>query len=470
MNAVRSIAGIGIGLAVAISGVLLPSTAASAGGPLPPAPPAPPPPVILDTRAIAVLDWSVPSRFDASWAAWNSATGTYDKAFVTAANGWSVSLNGCASTSLYKIMKYSFTIQRVGGGYSWSGDSATCERTVTNLPAQGSYRASLTLHTHGVLDGVSRPTTTDVTIRDYLIVSIGDSLASGEGAPDQQGDYDVDVDWDGDISATVVDPVVWRDRRCHRSAQSGPAMAARRYEHDDPKTSVTFLSVACSGAKIQHLYDWLYDGIESGSTQLRSQIDVIADLVGSPSGRRIDSLLITAGANNLGFGKIIDACATKFYVGADDDECVISTGVEDKLATVPGQYDRLAAALHAKLPNVARTFINTYPANVFSGGGCGFINVRWIGIDPDEGAAIRTWGGKLNAEVRNAAARNHWTVVPDLTTAFAGHAYCPRVGSYFQSLEGSWQRQGNEDGTAHPNYNGHRVFGSLIRQALGVRP
>ena len=158
------------------------------------------------------------------------------------------------------------------------------------------------------------------------------------------------------------------------------------------------------------------------------------------------------------------------YLGGDDDRCVTATGVAKKLTTVPAEYDRLGKALRTRLPNTSRTFINTYPANVFSGGGCGLINVRWVGIDPDEGDAIRDWGVKLNTQVKNAAVRNHWSVVPDLTTAFRGHAYCPRTGSYFQSLEGSWNRQGNEDGTAHPNYNGHRAYGTAIRQAVGARP
>ena len=72
----------------------------------------------------------------------------------------------------------------------------------------------------------------DVTPHDHLIVSIGDSVASGEGSPHTGGTS----------SAT------WQDGPCHRSAYAGPALAAEQLEVSDRRSSVTFVQLSCSGA------------------------------------------------------------------------------------------------------------------------------------------------------------------------------------------------------------------------------
>jgi FG-GAP-like repeat len=67
------------------------------------------------------------------------------------------------------------------------------------------------------------------------------------------------------ISQAVEKGPVWEDKRCHRSANAGPAQAALEIERSDPHTSVTFLSYACSGASItEGLVGW-YDGVEPPS-------------------------------------------------------------------------------------------------------------------------------------------------------------------------------------------------------------
>lgn len=73
-----------------------------------------------------------------------------------------------------------------------------------------------------------------VQLRRTVVLAIGDSYASGEGAPDQ--------------SRTRRDAASWWDRRCHRSLFSGPALAAALLADHDPHRSVVFVSLACSGA------------------------------------------------------------------------------------------------------------------------------------------------------------------------------------------------------------------------------
>ena len=54
----------------------------------------------------------------------------------------------------------------------------------------------------------------------------------------------------------------WQDKRCHRSALSGSAQAALRLEQQDPRTSVTFVHLACSGASVVYGLLGRYTGVE----------------------------------------------------------------------------------------------------------------------------------------------------------------------------------------------------------------
>jgi hypothetical protein len=90
----------------------------------------------------------------------------------------------------------------------------------------------------------------EVSVRSFLILSLGDSYASGEGVPD--------VDLGSDFVSGLVDrngeplphPALWWDQRCHRSLYSGPAQAAMALAKKNPHVQVVFASFACSGAEI----------------------------------------------------------------------------------------------------------------------------------------------------------------------------------------------------------------------------
>jgi hypothetical protein len=434
-----------------------------------------PPTEFLDLDAKPVFDWSVPDRYAQSWGAWNSSNATYDPDFVNP-DRWSINLNGCASTSLYHINRYTFTIAQLGTTWAHTLDLAACNLQLHHvLPAQGLYRVTLTLHTDmGVNSGVSLPTSRSVGVKDYLVVSIGDSLASGEGNPDQPGSYDVNYNVLGEAtSATTIRSAWWRDTRCHRSARSGPALAAQAYEDADSHTSVTFLSVACSGAEIRHLISTRYQGIApEGNATVPPQVDAIHDLVG-PSGprggRTIDALLVSAGVNDLGFSDIIQRCATNPNV-FEHQRCVTDGGIANTMALLPARYDALAAALREKLPATREVYLNNYPANVFRGGACGVLGLPGVGIDDVEAAEINRWGVALDARIAEATDRfrtnaNRWNLVDDLSGPFSAHAYCDNP-SWFRSYSQSWEGQGDENGTAHPNAAGHLAYRDVIRRAM----
>jgi hypothetical protein len=429
--------------------------------------------IFLDTGATPVLDWSVPGRFAASWAAWNPVTATYNPDFVNP-RSWSVNLDGCASTSIRRITGYTFTLAQLGTTWTKTFDGTACQLRLHNmLPAQGYYRATLTLHTAiGASPGVSVLASRILQIHDYLIVSMGDSLASGEGNPDVPGLYRVSTSLTGKAeSATAIRTVQWQDRRCHRSAKSGPSLAAEAAENR--YASVTFLSFACSGAQIRNLISARYGGSEPiGTSTVPPQVDAVSALVGPGSprgGRPIDALLISIGVNDLYFSSIIERCASNPNIG-DDLDCVNGHGIAGNLAGLPSQYGKLAAALRAKLPATREVYLNDYPSDVFRGGACGELGRDGFGINGAEAAEMNLWGGRLSQTITAAAVAHRsdsdrWNVIGDLADPFESHAYCDK-DSWFTTYEQSWRTQGNEKGTAHPNAAGAIEYAKLLRQAM----
>jgi hypothetical protein len=74
--------------------------------------------------------------------------------------------------------------------------------------------------------------------RRPLIVSMGDSYASGEGAPDV-------------AAPDVFTPARWQDRACHRSANAPVTRAVERLRFRNPYAQgIDTINVACSGATV----------------------------------------------------------------------------------------------------------------------------------------------------------------------------------------------------------------------------
>ncbi len=115
----------------------------------------------------------------------------------------------------------------------------------------------------------------------------------------------------------------WQNETCHRSGRAGSALAARQLEDADPRTSVTFVHLACSGATMTYgLLGW-YQGTEPvsedvtneacnpapGGTRpagcVRPQLEVAQDLVGD---REVDAMYVSIGGNDAHFADIIIAC------------------------------------------------------------------------------------------------------------------------------------------------------------------
>lgn len=451
----------------------------------------PPPPVFLGPTA--TLRWSMPDRYALGWDAWKSSAATYALSYVHP-QAWSLIVDGCSSRAGTDNKFTRFDVEVTGVGFkfatSWSGSS--CKRRLDNLPRLAQYDVALTVHTKHDSDR----TVERVTLQDWVIVSLGDSMASGEGSPDDTGRYqllnkvDTPVDVlkflarlalgdprpasDPDFKVREIRPVDWQDKRCHRSARAGHAQAAAEIERRDPHSSVTFISLACSGAEIKHLIYASYSGIQPSAAphpvKLAPQISALRRLLSPYGSRRVDALLLSIGINDLDFSDIIKACATNPAVPHYGDEnCVYDTGVDSKMNDLAPKYARLASALRRL--NIAETYLTDYPAVPFGtdGEGCGMLGLSGLGIGTEESTAMYRTGQTLNLRIQQAANRFRWNYVEGMTKAFMGRDYCkPSDQRYFIRLEESLDHQGTEHGTSHPNPNGHKVLGSLLARAVAL--
>ena len=134
-------------------------------------------------------------------------------------NSWPVKVDACDTRPSPNQFMDKFTfVAKAAAKILGSG----CERTLY-FNDQGEHRVKLIATDTGRGSATKKFT---VEAKDFLVASIGDSYASGEGVPP------------------------YADSRCDRSAQAAPAIAARDLERHT-RASVTLIHLACSGAKIK---------------------------------------------------------------------------------------------------------------------------------------------------------------------------------------------------------------------------
>ena len=420
---------------------------------------------LAQTGPSAQFDWRMPDRYGLD----RNGDGLVDLSTLTSfvfPATWQVKLDACTSSGgSSPVSQYKWEIRGPGIAGTATQIKTQCAFEFP-FPEEGSYQVTLTVTTQA---GGTAALTRAVVVEDWLIVLLGDSVASGDGNPDIPGSLP-----DG------IQPV-WQDRRCHRSALAGPALAALMVERSNPRTSVTFIDFACSGAKLTDGLLRPYAGIEppgDGST-LPPQVDQVANLFaqGATSGhpRQVDALLISIGANDLGFSKIIASCIV-FERCYEDvfgrlDDLEAWKILLDGLFTLPGRYAELATALSTRLSTVLsrdRVFITEYfdPSRSDSGEYCtGMLD----SFTQDEiGWADQFVTRLLNLAILFATQAHGWNYVEGITAQFAKHGYCAQ-DHWIVHLEESIWFQGDAHGTLHPNLAGHltyadRLFGSLVRR------
>lgn len=328
-------------------------------------------------------------------------------------------------------------------------DPATCDLSYA-FPEEAVYDVGFQItDAQGAVVGTANHA---VTVQDFLIVSIGDSVGSGEGNPD------------------IPRPSLrWENQQCHRSAAAGSAQAAKLLEQADPRTSVTFVHLACSGATILRGLLGSYEGIEPGPP-LDPQVQQATDLAG---GREIDAVMVSIGANDVKFSEAVQSCFLKTDCDDANDPSSAASKFNRRVAFLPLGYTRLSNALNNDVA-ADRVYITEYfdptrddQAQVCDGTileDAPFAPLGEITAQEATWASLDMLGG-LNSEVNSAAAAHGWRYVGGMYADFAAHGYCaldPWVDTYTESQS----LQGDRFGSLHPNGTGHADYAGHLQASL----
>jgi lysophospholipase L1-like esterase len=377
-----------------------------------------------------------------------------------------------------------------------------------SVPGPGSYQVSVSTVSPA---GVRTLQSKKIVLRDILVVSIGDSAASGEGNPDKPGrpkGFDPDFGWLDlipivgaytlakglyDALRNVVkkklttltraleftlemDPEpVWLERRAHRSLLSGHAIAARMVEQARPGTVVTFLPFSRSGAKIETGLIEAGRGRSDHFISNISEIDEVARTVGK---RRIEALLIYVGINDIGITDVLEGLTkgdiwVPFAQAGDDAAKRAAALTNAKNATAsqfPVKFQKLADEITEKL-NVRHVYLCEYPSGLFDDqfaapqAGCGLFSSDFdMDITGADARTIQEINNLLNDGLRQAAEDNKWFYVTNIANRFRGKGYCTDVWveRAFIQAEESLGFQGDTEGTVHPNQRGHKIIAEEV--------
>ena len=310
----------------------------------------------------------------------------------------------------------------------------------------------------------------------------------------------------------------WQNRSCHRSSLAAQVQAARLLEERDPRTSVTFVHLACSGATIGTGIIGPYAGIEPGAADHPPQLDVVAELAlldpGQPElgvHRPVDGILLSIGGNDVNFAGIIEKCITyadcpdapvldaaalaartaycaaaplwssseclDFLAPADPDP---GLGAEalflDGLGQLPGSYGETHALLAAVGLGDVPVHLTQYPDITRDENGdiCGWQpgddlatrQSNLLGISPDE----MTWAAEqvsvpLSDTMALTAETLGWNFVAGAADRFRTHGYCSEQ-SWIVRLQESFFLQGQPWGMVHPNEPGYAAWADVIATAV----
>jgi len=355
----------------------------------------------------------------------------------------------------------------------------------------GEYTISISF---SLLFGGAQTLTTTATVGEasgLVIVSIGDSVASGEGNP-VTPTTDEPAQWDDVPSNTP--PYTVDGKQCHRSSLAGPALAAARVMEG---SEATFIHQACSGGTLSDLIDQLWDA--------RSHLS------------RIDVLLMSGGANNIagGFGSVITKCIDPLPNHSCSDDPDFAAELSSSFEALPDDYVALDLAIRClkddgdgnlvaddrctsqdQIPSLVviteyfdptRDRNGDFPSHLVSTSCVGHA------IAPKEWEFLYDhMVVPLNQAVADAAQTYGWVLVTGIADAFREHGYCAGAGpvgvlgdGWVVKLPESVLNQSDLDpvvfpicylqdagcdadisGTGHPNNEGQEVYGDGIYDAI----
>lgn len=350
---------------------------------------------------------------------------------------------------------------------------------------------------------------------EFVMVTLGDSYASGEGAPNAAGQFDA-----GGQLPSGKKKEKWSQQptnhpeveACHRSdLATGPQVVADLHA-EFPDLTIIHQSFACSGAKIENIRNTTYPGADGhvNNVTVTPQILQIQNWfkktgpVSFPGTvDKIDVLIMNIGGNDAGFGDVIGACIGPFTNCTEDT--TMHNSVANSLSGLTAKYDNLGTSLrtltyqkpNGQNVNIApgRVFITSVPNPLRDENGnlCnGPSEPRMQGEQLNELTSNESeWAetnvvGPLNTAISSAAGRNQWTLVPGVADDFRTHGICS-TDPWINNVRDALKSQGEDvrlDGLAafvnstplinlsagmvHPNAAGFRAVAD--KATATVRP
>jgi lysophospholipase L1-like esterase len=437
------------------------------------------PPVSGSPIVRPVYQWSMPDRFgldqdhDGLIDLPNTEEYTHNRAPGSCPAGcmealFDVLLDASASTATLGGESLPIVSYRWSVGIEGRSDTLEYTRAGPALPLllpEGDHTVTLTVTARLPWGTTSGRVSGRLEVEDVLIVALGDSYASGEGNPEIRRGSSVEAAW-GDGAGDHLSEAAHAE--AHRSSLAWPVQAALVLERSDSRSSVTFLTLAESGATVD-------DGLAAGGPA-GSQVDRAARLVGE---RDVDMVLLSIGGNDIGFSQLIRGLVdadrlfdpfcysvdlANVWASVEDGDWNRDSALDYRLerpwelgcrsvrrgdapllpglSGLPDALDRAAAALDAALePRVVYLTEYPDPSGLQRDGEtalCGEIvgdttpPFRFHEIDraEQEEGRIRALE-PLNRILHESSARHGWIYVDGIAEAFRdGHGYCAEWPDY----------------------------------------
>jgi hypothetical protein len=321
------------------------------------------------------------------------------------------------------------------------------------------------------------------------VVSLGDSFVSGEGGRWLGNGSEAGGTRSGTDRA-AFDCGGWGDCRYAparvygTSGQSGCHRSDLAPIHSAPVPVDLTINLACSGARLVNLWPAALGGAAHFGEP--PQVDRLAAVAGRDDVRMV---VLAAGANDVGFGRLVASCALDWARSSEQDprlcrddaqvrlEAALPAMERDLVRALRGVRAAMAAAGYRRgdYRLVAMGYASPYPPGLWirypeegwsrlNEGGCPV----W---DGDAGWAAGEGVGSIAAAMRAAAAVVGAEFL-DLRRALDGHQLCDRrarrVGPAGPSpASAEWVRrlafvQGSSRESLHPNGYGQRAIGACI--------
>jgi lysophospholipase L1-like esterase len=341
-------------------------------------------------------------------------------------------------------------------------------------------------------DGASDRAATDILVHDLLIAGLGDSVGSGDGNPDRaialtdegfcfrrflagagqeyfrpgRAGYSGTKACDGSTEAQRDDWIEhgarWLSAACHRSLYGYQMRTALAIAIENAHGAVTFVPLACTGATIengildrQRARETACDAngrcVAAVPAQLAQLRDALAHARRRRPDRTLDLVLLTIGANDIGFSELV----ADVIVKSETERALFRRGgvigtVEDAEqalnARLPVSFARLRAALKGMVGgNLAHVVYVSYGHPALQDGGslcggaiAGFDIHPAFAVDPPRLQRVADFvSGRFFPALKALAtcesnlcqdpSSERMTFVDAHQLAFADHGFCARA-------------------------------------------